>query len=502
MYSTIIMSLRNLVYCTFAFFLLAGCSEDFLDKPLQNQLTQENFPETPEDALAATNAAYETLRVSTYHRGFFPIDDIMSDDARKGSNPGDQSSALGPFDDFQFTNTSEFVKNWWRTLYEGIRRTNLVINRVPDIAMEVTVANRYIAQAKFLRALYYADLVRGYGGVPIVLGLDVSDDLTRSSGDEVYALIESDLRDAITKLPLRSELSANDLGRATQGAAQALLARAYLYQHDYDSALFFALEVINSLEYDLEADFDDANGVLGEYGIESVFEAGGIGTSQEINAGANQYALGQGVRGAPNRGFGFNRPSIDLINSFEANDPRMESTVIFLGEVIDGVEILGDPGTPNETRDTDNNLIEIETYNQKVWVPGTTVTESMGHNRRLIRYAEVLLIAAEAHNELNNPSQALLFVNRIRERAREGDATLLPGIATQDQSELKALILEERRHELAMEGHRFWDLVRTNTANEILGEYGFQVGKHELLPIPQTERDITQGRLEQNPGWN
>jgi hypothetical protein len=144
---------------------------------------------------------------------------------------------------------------------------------------------------------------------------------------------------------------------------------------------------------------------------------------------------------------------------------------------------------------------EIECYNQKVWIPGTSTAEQWGHNRRLIRYADVLLMAAEALNENNKSAEALVHLNKVRERARGGNSNILPDITTTDKTALRDIILEERRSELAMEGHRFWDLLRTGKAADVLGPLGFQTGKHEKLPIPQTEIDISQGTITQNPGW-
>lgn len=479
-----------------------SCSDEFLETPPQGVLTNDNFPETPEDALAATNAMYEALRVGAYHRGFYPIDDIMSDDARKGSNEGDQSATLNPIDQFTYTTTNEFVANWWQALYVGVRRTNVVIERGSQVDMDVDLRNRYLGEARFLRALYYSDLARGYGGVPLVTSSELNTGLTRATEQQTYDFIESDLRQAIELLPEKSEYEGSDLGRATKGAARALLSRVYLYQSVFDSAALYAEEVILSQQYSLEPVFENVFREETEFGQESVFEIGGIGEQGGVAAGANQYTISQGVRGTPNRGFGFNRPTPDLINSFEQNDPRLQATVIFLGEVLDGIEIIGDPGTPDETRDAQGNLIETETYNQKIWVPGSTVFSNQAHNRRLIRFSEVLLIAAEAYNEEGNTNLALVYLNDVRERAREGNATILPDITETDRDALRDLILEERRHELALEGHRFWDLVRTGKAPEVLGPLGFQTNKHENLPIPQGERDITEGLLEQNPGWN
>jgi len=488
---------KSRIFILFISVALFSCKEDFLEKQPQDKLTQENFPTNAADALTATNAAYEVLRFGTYHRGFYPIDDIMSDDALKGSSPGDLLADLQPFDIFDHNVTNNFILNWWRALYTGVRRTNVVIDRVPRVSMDQDLKDRYIGEAKFLRALYYFDLARAYGGVPLIKKSEVNTDFTRATLEDTYDFIESDLRQSIDFLPEKSEYAAEDLGRATRGAAKALLARVYLYQKVYDSAAFYAEEVILSQQYDLETIYGDAFSEAGEFGMESVFEIGGIGIQGGIAAGNSEYSTGQGVRGVPNRGIGANRPSLDLINSFEAGDPRMQATVIFIGETIDGIEIIGDIQTPDTT-----STGQPETYNQKIWTAGTTTFSNTEHNRRLIRYSEVLLIAAEAFNREGNSTKALNYLNEVRARAREGNTNILADITETNPDALEDLILEERRHELAMEGHRFWDVVRTGNAPAIFGPLGFQSGKHELLPIPQSERDITNGLLDQNPNWN
>jgi starch-binding outer membrane protein, SusD/RagB family len=477
-----------------AFLILLNACEGFLDKAPQGRLTQSAFPVTEDDALLATNAVYSSLRNWFYNSGGFPILDIMSDDAHKGSNVNDAIATVGAYDKFQITTTQDGLDRWWATLYEGIKRANVVIEKVPTITMDENLKQNYMAEAKFLRALFYFDLVRAWGGVPIVTSTNPVLGLTRSSSTDVYNRIETDLLDAIDYLPEKSAQKNADLGRATKGAAKSLLAKVYLFQGDFVNAEKYALEVILSDEYDLEPVFADANGVNGEHGIESVFE---VGASTDEGAGG-QYANTQGVRGTPNRGWGFNRPSLDLRNSFEPNDPRLDATIIDLGETLDGILILGDGTTPDETYDELDNLIEVECYNQKVWTPGSNTSTQENHNRRLIRYADVLLMAAEALNENNKPDQALIYLNRVRERAREGNLSILPDISETDKSALRLLILEERRHELALEGHRYWDLVRTGLAPSVLGPLGFITGKHEILPIPQNEIDISQGSLTQN----
>lgn len=477
--------------------LITGC-EDFLEKNPQGKLTQEVFPSTASDALLATNAVYATVRDWSFNSGGFPILDVMSDDAHKGSNPNDQLPNVGPYDNFTFTTTADGLDRWWSTLYQGIKRANVVIEKVPALSFDENLKTRYVAEASFLRALFYFDLVRAWGEVPVVTSATPPLKLAKSDTSVVFDLIIEDLTYAKDNLPLKDEYGAKDLGRATKGAAQAYLAKVYLFRKDFANAAKYALEVINSDKYELEPNFEDANSLLGENGIESVFEVGAL--SLEGTPG-NQYANTQGVRGSPNRGWGFNRPSINLRDSFEPGDPRMQATIIFLGETLNEVEILGDGTTPDQTLDALNNVVEIECYNQKVWIPGNNTITQWGHNRRLMRYADVLLIAAEALNEDNNPGDALVYLEEVRARARAGNASILPEITETGKDALRDLILEERRHELAMEQHRFWDLVRTGKAEAVLGPLGFQAGKHDYFPIPQSEVDISQGSLEQNTFW-
>ncbi|HYW97314.1 MAG TPA: RagB/SusD family nutrient uptake outer membrane protein [Bacteroidales bacterium] len=478
--------------------LLPGC-EDFLNTELQGNLTQETFPTTAGDALLANNAVYASLREWNYNSGGYPILDIMSDDARKGSNTNDQVANLGPYNNFTITTTQDGLDRWWTNLYQGIKRANVVINIVSTIDMDTTLRNRYVAEARFLRGLFYFDLVRAWGEVPVITSENPPVHVPKSPVDDVYSLIRSDLNYAVTHLPLRSEYQGNDIGRATKGAAKSLLAKVYLFDHDFVNAGKYALEVINSDEYGLEPVFTDANGVNGEHGTESVFEVGALEVSGGGGPG-NQYANTQGVRGTPNRGWGFNRPSLDLRNSFESGDPRLKGTIIDLGDTIDGIKILGDGPTPDELRDSQGNLIEVECYSRKVWMPGTSTIEEWGYNRRIIRYADVLLMAAEALNENDKPGQALIYLNKVRERARQGNTQILPDITETNKDSLRDIILEERRHELAMEGQRFWDLVRTGKAQDVLGPLGY-TSKYETLPIPQNEIDISQGSLVQNPNW-
>lgn len=490
------------VLILFVFILIYGC-KDFLQIDPQGNLTQTSFPVTASDALQATNSVYSAIRSWYYNSGGYPILDIMSDDSNKGSNKNDQLATVGAYDNFTINTTQDGLDRWWATLYQGIKWANVVIEKVPLIQMDTTTANRYIAEARFLRGVFYFDLVRAWGAVPLVTTSVVPLHQGRASTTDIYNLIISDLQFAESHLPKKGAYPSNDRGRATSGAADAMLARLYLFQNDFAKAEIYSMKVILSNEYALEPNFLDANGVNGNNGVESVFEIGALGV-EDYNGGGAQYANTQGVRGTPNRGWGFNRPSVDLRRSFEPGDPRRKGTIIDLGDVLDGVYIKGDPDPANDPvvmLNDAGDTINIQCYNRKVWTPGNDTPTQWGHHRRIVRYADVLLMAAEALNENGKTSQSLIYLNMVRKRARGANPSILPDITVTDKVQLREKIFQERRHELAMEGIRFWDLIRTGRAASVLGPLGFKTGKNELLPIHQSEIDISQGSLTQNPGY-
>jgi len=482
------------------FISISACSGDFLEQAPRGALTVGSFPNTADDALLATNAVYNSLRDWQINCGGFPLLDMMADDALKGSNPGD-GTAISVYDKFEHTATEGSVERWYKTLYQSVKRANLVVNEVPNIEMEAGLRDRYIGEARFLRAYYYSILLRAFGDVPKVTEINPPLDLGRSPVHEILTeIVYADLEYAMNILPAKSDYEPSELGRATKHAAAALLARLKLFYGDFAAVETLTKDIINSNQYDLEQDYGMVFPSVSEHGIESVFEVSA--TAEYFEDGGNQYANTQGVRGTPNRGWGFCRPSYtDLIKEMEdANDPRVDPTVIFLNETIDGIEIKGESASL-DTIFENGKIIEIECYNQKVWYPGTDAKSSQGYNRRLIRFSDVLLMHSEALNENGKSDQALIYLNQVRERARGNNATVLPDITTTDKVALRDLIIQERKYEFALEGLRFWDLVRTNKAEEILGPLGYIKGKNELFPIPQSEVDISQGRISQNPGY-
>lgn len=480
--------------------MISGCSESFLENPPLTTITDETYPENANDAYLVTNAVYNNLR-NWWITGGYPLADIMSDDQTKGSEDGSNPD-LQQFEEFTYNPSHAYILASYQTLYQTIRRANIVIEKVPPIDMDEDLKNRYVAEAKFIRSYIYFSLVRLWGDVPKVTTLNPDRLLERSPAGEIYdEIIIPGLEEAAGILPERSEYPPEDMGRITRGAAKALLARVYLHLHDYENAESYSEEVIQSGQYSLDPDWANVFSVNGQWGPGSIFELGAL--PEGMGQGGNQYGNTQGVRGDPNWGWGFGRPSWDYINHFEEGDPRLDASVIFLGEVLHGVEIIGSPLTSDTTYDEQGNVIEIECYNQKVYVEGASdPRDNWGHNRRIIRYADILLIAAEAHNENGDPQQALEYLNMVRERARGGNDEILPDRTETDQADLRQLIWEERRHELAFETIRYFDLMRQGRMGEILGPLGFTEGRNELLPIPQQEIDLSEGMMEQNPNYN
>lgn len=478
--------------------LAASCKPEFTDRKPKGQLTFDTYFETEDHAVWATNAVYQNFR--SWEMCAFPwigITDIISDDSDKGSTENDGLPLL-QIDNFTFDATNEMFSLSWKGHYHTIFRANLAIDNIPDIDMDETLRDRLVAENKFLRAYCYWRLVQWYGDVPIING-QLSDDeffnQERRPVADVYDFIEKDLTEAIPNLPLKSKYAAADLGRATKGAAQGILAKLYMLKKDYAKAEQTCLEVINSGEYSLMPKYSDIFSTAGENGSESIFEIGAVAVQASIaGSGATPYNMIQGVRGVPNLGWGFNRPSDDLVAAYEAGDPRRQATIIYVGEVLpDGATIV-----------EDNPEVLNERYSQKAWVPAHAGLQDNGPgNIRLLRYADILLLAAEAMNENGKAADAMVYLNMVRARARGTNTFILPDVTTTDQAELREKIRHERRIELAMEQNRWYDLLRWGIVGETMVGVGkdFVAGKHELLPLPQSEIDLTAGKLGQNPNY-
>ncbi len=390
---------------------LGGC-KNFLNQAPLGQQTSETFFKTQQDAIDATNATYSMLRDWQVHVfSWIGLTSIVSDNADKGSTPGD-ASFLENLNDLQFDPGNVAFSDPWAGYYKGIYRANLAIQNIPNIKMDATMKNRLIAENKFLRAYFYFFLVRAYGNVPLITKPLNADQYNQpnSTPDSVYALIERDLQFAVQNLPVKSQYSSADQGRASKGAAQGLLAKVYLYRQDYKDAQKYAEDVINSGEYSLDPNYAQMFTLGGENNTGTIFSAECVATAS--GNGGSQYGQVQGVRGNPNLGWGFDNPSMDLINSYDEGDPRQEATVLFVWEQTpDGAVVHKNP-----------NMVD-EHYNQKVYVPESALIGGQGDNPaniRILRYADVLLIASEAAYQNGDVSTAQKYLNMVRDRARDG----------------------------------------------------------------------------------
>jgi hypothetical protein len=367
--------------------------------------------------------------------------------------------------------------------YEGINRCNQAMYWIPQLYnADENLRARLIGEAKFLRAFMYFNLVRLYGGVPLVDHLpDPSSDadmtmlLTRKSEAEIYDFIKQDLTDAIDVLPEKSTYSSTEIGRASRGAALALMAKVSLYQENWTDVLTYAGQISG---YSLTPDYAEIFKVTGENNQESIFEVQGRGESP--TKGIQGYSASQGARGSGGWGWGFNTPSLSLVNAYETGDVRKDATIIFAGTTLYDGRVV--PTT-----------VENPRYNYKAYSSAYSDAWESDTNIRYLRYAEVLLMIAEAKNELGQDPTTEL--DMVRNRAGLANTT-----AT-GQAALRQAIWNERRVELAMEHDRWFDLVRTGQAQSAYAADGktFVVGKHEHFPIPQRFLNETNGLSAQNP---
>lgn len=484
----------KILFSLLAILILSSCVDDILDKKKPAELSSDTFFQSEDHAIWATNAIYNQLRDWDVHVfSYIGLGDIISDDSDKGSLPND-ANFLNDIDNLTFDASNISFLGVWSGYYRLIYRANLVIENVPKIEMDEELKVRLVNEARMLRAYGYFNLVRWFGDIPLIDHPLDPDEYTqeRVPVSQIYNFIIEDLLSARENLPEKSQFSSSDLGRVTKGTALGFLAKVYLTIGDYPNAEKYALEVIESEEYELYPNYAELFREFAENSSESLFEV--QAAAYEEGGGSTQYNQVQGVRGSPNLGWGFNRPSNNLVTSYEPGDPRREATILYVGEVLpDGSAVV-----------QDNEALFNERYNQKAWVgshPG--FQENGPGNIRILRYADVLLMAAEALNENDKPEQALVYLNMVRERARGANSFILPDVTETNKDALRQRVWRERRSELAMEQQRWFDLQRQQRAAEVMQGVGkdFVVGKHELLPIPQSEIDLSGGVLTQNPGY-
>lgn len=454
-------------------FIASSCNDDFLDVDSQFEIDQADSGTTvtPEQMI---NGVYGMLTDWDYAFSYLGITEIISDNADKGSSPTDTGADKDVLDQLTFTSSAGSIRAMWTKWYKSVGRATTSIEYSESYGLtDESYKSRLIGEAKFLRALNYFWLVRSFGDVP----LQHIDIVQRQPKADVYAFIEQDLEDAIASLPLKNGYAAADLGRVTKGAAQALLAKVYMYQEKWQQAYDMADDVISSTQYDLYSDYAELWRASQENGVESIFEVQARG--EATAHGVQQYSQTQGARGTSGWGWGFNTPSQNLLDAFnaEGDDIRRDATIIFAGETLwDGREVSASVQNPM--------------YNEKAYSSANAGSSDGDKNIRILRYAEVLLIKAEA--AIHTGDDAATPLNLVRDRVGLDPIT---SPTVQD-------IWKERRLELAMEHDRWFDLVRTGQAQAAMAADGktFVVGKHELFPIPNDQLNQTP-EMTQNPGW-
>ncbi len=490
---------NSYIYLILILMIVMGTScQDIITENPKDFLVPGSFPATEKDAIAATDAAYTKLHSSiiSFYYGFTPSD--IAFQGQHNMRPVSWFINLTPL------NGDATVM--WQQNYQGVGLANTVIQFVADVEMDETLRNRLIAEAKFLRAFYYFELVRTYGGVPLIEEV-ISDPailvgITRNSVDDVFALIEQDLTEAIPNLP--GEYVTSEKGRATKWSATALLARVHLTRENWSDANTRAQEVISSGMFGLAADYNllwsqntehiplpDKDGALVN---ENVFD---IQFRQDERNDFKQSWVGSRdteVGGVNVVGGGWENmlPTDDFLAMFEPGDLRKD--ISFVTE-LDG-NVLESPRTPGAGPITGKYLN----------TDGDPPKGNNGsQNTYVIRYSDVLLMKAEAENEQNGPANAFSFINQVRERAG------LPDLSGLDQNSLRDAIRKERATELSFEGIRKYDLLRwgifveaiRNTTDPHMETPRANIQNyHVLMPIPDREIELSEGSLVQNTGYD
>ncbi|MFT7031767.1 MAG: hypothetical protein ACJA2S_000263 [Cyclobacteriaceae bacterium] len=473
-------------------FSFTAC-DDYVDVDPIAEINSESYFNSEEDYQQALIGAYDMLQ-STFLNNI--LSEIASDNSLAGGENANDAVAWQEIDDMRHTVVNSALRDIWKWMYGGIYRVNYIFEFKDKTEFEGKDA--VLGQAAFLRAYYYFELVKYFGDVPMPIDKRVQfgeeTSFGRTPKSEVYAQMEADLIFAAENLPIAQ----SQLGRVTKGAAKALLGKAYLYQDKFNLAATVLQEVIDpSFGYDL-TDFNTLFLPEGENGIESVFE---IQYSDQEGAGYDCLSCSEGnvlagFSGPYNfegptytSGNRFNLPTQNLVDEFEEGDLRLETTILDIDDFVEA-----NPGTVYtvgfEHTGYFNNKYLPRTGEQSIG--DTKLTNN--RNFRAIRFADVLLMAAEAMNRDSgtDDTQALIYLNRVRERAGLAPVTVT-GQALTDA------IYHDRRIELAGEGQRFFDLVRTGRAADNIPD--FVAGKHELFPIPQEEIDLLGGSIAQNANY-
>lgn len=533
--------------------------EDFLTEEVRGQQNLDTYFSTLEECNSYVTGCYQDLTCGGWWNinTVWLLSEMCSDDAWMGNTTQSQSDYIS-LAHYQGNGASNGpISNFWQYRYKGILRCNVAVDRISQADLTDTeTRDRLVGEARFLRAYYYFELVRNFGGVPLITGFLLPEEvqgITRASTEEVYQFIEDDLLAAADVLPERSEYASADMGRATRGAALGLLGKVYLYQEKWQEAHDVLQTVKDSGEYDLLPDFGQVWALAYDNSIESLFEV-----QYEYHptlALGGSLATVTGARNGPGDGWSWCQPTANLEQAFiDAGDTvRLKWTIIK-----SGCTEIADENNFDEFIENSKEMANYEAYLDKYgWDPNCYIIDPAQHksariirkyflpiedrpeiyntdksplNHRILRFADVLLMYAEACNELGQDGEAQEALNRVRNRAK------LPSV-TATGTQLRDAIRQERRLELAFEQNRLYDIRRWKDDSgqpviaSILGPNGsfvqwntnpetrdqlewenqgeasdkgitFNVNRDLLFPIPLYEITQSNGSIEQNPGWN
>ena len=492
----------TLAAITFLSTLTTSCSDEFVDPAPAYSIDSENYFNSKTDYDNALIAAYDLLQSSYVN---VLLGEIASDNTLCGGESPTDVIGFQQIDDMIHTPVNSNLRDIWNWMFAGVQRANYILEFQNKTDFEGKT--QLIAETHFLRAYYQFELVKWFGGIPMKgdARFKIGDEKTipRSSVEEVYTSIEADLIFAAANL----SPTAAQKGRVTKGAAQALLGKAYLYQNKFTQAAATFESLISTSPYSLQTDYNALFELDGENGTESVFEVqytdvegAGFGCLQ---CSEGNVAVGfSGIRNYDGpqftSGFSFNIPTQESADAFEVGDKRKDVAILDINAW----------ALANANYDNGNGIKfgkgneDTGFFNRK-YLPRKRSSNAQGdlnltnpNNYRAIRYADVLLMAAEAYNRGGiDDGKARGYLNQVRRRAF-GDNNhdiSASGAALTD------FILAERRLELFGEGHRFFDLVRTGKAVGTIP--GFKANKNELLPLPIEEIQFANGNWQQNPGY-
>jgi hypothetical protein len=479
---------------------LSACS-DYLDKYPADAVST-NATITEDVAIALTNACYKPLQSSNLYNQRMWSTDIIAGNSKVGGGGGTDGLETVQAANFVSTSDNGYALYVWRSPWVGINQCNIVLQNISNIS--TNIKNRCLGEAYFLRAHYYFILAQLFGGVPVLTkphDASESTDVARNTLDETYTQIISDCKNAINLLPAKSSYDSNNLGRVCKDAAYTMLAKVYLVlaptNKNYYQNVVDLCDSVTALGYDLnKCTYENNFGIKAQNGAESIFEVQYTGdTNYDFWGSECQSSWLSTFMGPRNSGmvagaYGWNQPTQEFVDSYESGDSRKDVTILY-----DGCPKFDGMSYSSSYSNTGYNVRKFLVTKEDSKETNTNPSHFV-----VYRYADVLLMKAEALNEMGSTSKAYAPLNIVRKRAGLSD------IASQDQTTLRETIIHERRIELAFEGQRWFDLIRIGTNGEYAISFLKSIGKTNinknrlLLPIPQTEMD-SNNLMTQNPGY-